>query len=711
MSRSFTIASNQGSMGGGEVMLLSLAEAARELGRDVTIVAPADPPLVVDEAKLRGFRVVAIEGRNTAQYLRNLRRWDAKHRRGLLWCNGLRPALATAGHPDRVVHLHQLPAGKLRALAKLAAHGATRVVVPSPFMARSVEGAEVLWNWSEEMHVPRSVRSDDRPFTLGFLGRLSTDKGIDVLCRAMEQLERRHPGRYRLVLAGESRFVDAAEADRIDTAINALGAAATRKGWVDPEEFFASVDLAVFPSVATESFGLVVAEAMSARVPFVISDSGALPEVACEGHPWIVPAGDASALADTIEAAAADPGRGLDEARQRWEEHFSPTAGRERLRALLDDIDPPPTDPPRVALAHDYLTQRGGAERVALSLAQQFPDAELTTTVYTPDGTYPEFADVDVNPSWIDHWRILHKDFRLGLAFYGIAFSTTPAGRDADVMVVSTTGYAHGIRTKAPKLVYCHSPARFLYLVDDYLGKPWWKTPVGWVLMALRPALIAWDQRAARSAHTYLANSTVVRQRIKDVYGIDAKVVHPPFAIDPDAEQEPIDLPADEFYVVVSRLMPYKNVDVVIDAFRGMPDRHLLVIGRGPLRDQLRANLPSNVTMAEGISDAQMRWAYANATAVIAPSKEDFGLTPVEGFAFGTPTLALRAGGYLDTVVEGVSGWFFDDATPDAVRAAVAHLDEHPLDEEKIREHAQRFSPEAFAAAIDAEIRKVVKDG
>lgn len=364
----------------------------------------------------------------------------------------------------------------------------------------------------------------------------------------------------------------------------------------------------------------------------------------------------------------------------------------------------------RVALAHDYLTQRGGAERVALVLTQVFPGSELVTTVYDPDATYPEFKHVNLKLSFLNRSKQLRRHFRLGLPFYGLAFDHTPTTPGADVVIASSTGFAHGVRADAPKIVYCHSPARFLYLVDDYLGEPWWRTPVGWALMALRPALIRWDRRAAHSAALYLCNSTLVQRRIKDVYGIDARVVHPPAALDPAGPLAPIAEVRgwDRYYLVVSRLMPYKNVDVVIDAFRDMPERRCLVIGRGPLGSSLRANLPANVVMVEGLSDDQMRWAYSHAAAVIAPSREDFGLTPVEGFSFGVPALALRAGGYLDTVQEGVCGWFFDDATAQAIRSAIERLASHPIAHADVLARAQEFTPQAFGDALRAAIAEVV---
>ena len=712
---SFTIASNQGTMGGGEVMMFAIAEAARELGRDVTIIAPQTPGDVVAEARKRGFRVIAIHGDTTGKYLKNLRRWDASERTGLLWCNGLRPAFATSGHPDRVVHLHQRPLGKLRALAVVARHGTLATVVPSASMAEAVSDARVMWNWNPPAR-HRAPRPVEGTVTVGFLGRLSSDKGVPRLCEAMAELKRRHPGRFRLLLAGESRFVDPADAQLVARRIASLGDLVDHRGWMDRDEFFSSVDLSVFPSVWPEPFGLVVSEAMSARCPFVLTDAGALQEVAGPDHPFVARADDATSLADAIERAAEGYDKGLlDAAHDRWQENFSPEAGRARLAEILADVDPEPDQgAPHVAIAHDYLTQRGGAERVVTQFARMFPEAPIITSVYESDLTYPEFSTHEVITSPLNRIGWLRRHFRAGLPLYDWAFDHTEVPAGTDTVLVSTTGFAHGVKTppNCRKVVYCHSPARFLYLADDYLGGHWWRSPKGIVLKVLTPPLRRWDRRAAASADEYLCNSTVVRDRIRDVYGIEAAVVHPPYSLDPTGPQEP--LPGLEghpsFFLTVSRLMPYKNVDVLLRAFADLPDEHLVVIGSGPLRDELHALAPANVSFFEGISDAQLRWAYAHASAVIAPSKEDFGLTPVEGFAFGTPCLALHAGGYLDTV-DGVSGRFFDSATPGAVTQAVRQFRENPLEERTVLDHAGKFSPETFARAIRLHLRPAPERG
>ncbi|WP_236082504.1 glycosyltransferase family 4 protein [Acidipropionibacterium jensenii] len=719
MNRPFTIASNQGWIGGGEVMLLNIAEAARELGRDVTVVAPASPGDVIAQASRRGFATVSIHGRGTAQYLANLRRWDSTQRRGLLWCNGLRPALATSGHTRRVVHLHQIPAGNQRYLAAAARAGALETVVPSDSMTAAVPGSTVMWNWNAP--VPeRPGRAPSTPVVLGFIGRLSKRKGILVLLDALRELDRRQPGRFRLLVAGEPRFVPEKEAEAIRTALASLGEMVETRGWMDRDEFFSAVDCAVVPSVWAEPFGLVAAEAMAARCPLVVTSAGALPEITGPGYPYTADPEDPSSLADAIEAAvAADTDQVLTASRDRWERLFAPGPGRERLAAALDRVDPEPHTGPRVVIAHDYLTQRGGAERVAGCLAEAFPKAPILTSLHDPASTFPQFDNRAVATSPLNASHLLRRKFRFGLPLYAWFFEHAPIPRSADVVVASSTGFAHGVHTPpgTRKLVYCHSPARFLYLSDEYLGGHWWRSPAGWALKALRPGLIAWDHRAAASADRYLCNSAVVRDRIKEVYGIDATVIHPPHILDASGPQEPVDQLAEmspdtgssSFFLVVSRLMAYKNVDVLLKAFAQMPDRRLVVVGRGPMRSELHAIAPANVTFLEGIPDSQLRWLYGHATAVLAPSKEDYGLTPVEGFSFGTPALALRAGGYLDTVVDSVSGYFFDSATPSDVQQAIEQLQEHPLDRTTILKHAEQFSPEAFKNRIRTEVEALAR--
>ena len=361
----------------------------------------------------------------------------------------------------------------------------------------------------------------------------------------------------------------------------------------------------------------------------------------------------------------------------------------------------------RIAIAHDYLTQLGGAERVVLSLTRAFPEAPVYTTLYEPDTTFPEFADVDVRVSPLNRIGYFRRNHRAALPLLAPAIRSMKI--DADLVVASSSGWAHGVPTTGKKLVYCHSPARWLYLPDDYLGDE----PVGRHAAALRvlgPRLRRWDRQAAAGADAYLANSHVVRDRIARVYGIDAPVVFPPHRVDPGvAQRAPEGFgPSDRegYYLLVSRLLPYKNVGTAIDAFRDLPDRRLVIVGRGPLAQELHAQASANVTFLEGVSDEELAWLYAGASALIAPSYEDFGLTVIEAASFGTPALALAAGGYLDTVVESETGYFFANADCERIRDAICTLEGRPLDRSAIRSHAEQFGEPAFIERL----RRTVDD-
>jgi glycosyltransferase involved in cell wall biosynthesis len=331
---------------------------------------------------------------------------------------------------------------------------------------------------------------------------------------------------------------------------------------------------------------------------------------------------------------------------------------------------------PRVVVVHDYLTQRGGAERVALALARAFDDAPVVTSVYARERTFPEFGELDVRPIL----RVPVADPRRLFPVLPLLFGRHRV-RDADVVVCSSSGWAHGVATAAPKVVYCHTPPRWLHVPGDYLlGQPW---PVRAALRAAQTPLRRWDARAAASAARYVANSTTVRERIRRAYGLDAEVVHPPPGLDADGAQEPVDVGDEPFLLAVARARAYKNAGLVEEAAARAGVR-VVVVG----------------SSARTTSDAELRWLYANCRGLVAAAFEDFGLTPVEAMSFGKPVLALRAGGYLDSVVEGVTGAFFDRADVATLAAALARFDERDFDPAAIRGHAEAFAPERFVARM-----------
>jgi glycosyltransferase involved in cell wall biosynthesis len=353
---------------------------------------------------------------------------------------------------------------------------------------------------------------------------------------------------------------------------------------------------------------------------------------------------------------------------------------------------------PSIALAHDYLTQRGGAERVVIALTRAFPGAPLHTSLYQPAGTFPEFAAVDVRPLPLNRLRPLRDRHRLALPLLAPAFSRLHL--EQDVVICSSSGWAHGAHAAGRKIVYCHTPARWLYQPERYLrGR-------GLALRAtattLRPALERWDRRAALSADLYVANSTAVAERIRRIYGLEAEVLPPPPAVVAAGEAEPMEEVDPGFVLCVSRLLPYKNLDAVVGAFAQLPDERLVLVGSGPEEPRLRNLAGSNVTLAGAVSDDQLRWLYRESSALVAASYEDFGLTPLEAAGFGRPSAVLRWGGFLDTVEEGGTGIFFETPSPRAVADAIRTLRLTSWNMSRIRAHADRFSEERFIDRIRA---------
>jgi glycosyltransferase involved in cell wall biosynthesis len=352
----------------------------------------------------------------------------------------------------------------------------------------------------------------------------------------------------------------------------------------------------------------------------------------------------------------------------------------------------------RVAIAHDYLTQRGGAERVVLAMLKAFPGAPVYTSLYERDATFEEFRGVQVRTSFLNRLPPLRRNHRLALPLLAPAFSRLRV--EADVTVCSSSGWAHGVHSLGRKVVYCHTPARWLYQPARYLGeRPRW---AGIALRVLHRPLRRWDRAAARSADRYLANSTVVRERIRALYGLEAEVLPPPLALDPADTQHAIPGVEPGFFLCVSRLLPYKNVDVVASAFARLPSERLVVVGSGPDCDRIRRGAPSNVMVLGRVEDDELRWLYANCFALVAASYEDFGLTPVEAAAFGKPSVVLRWGGFIDTVVDGVTGTFFDAAESESIARAVRLSSQEDWSVDALERHATAYSESRFVDRLRA---------
>jgi glycosyltransferase involved in cell wall biosynthesis len=280
----------------------------------------------------------------------------------------------------------------------------------------------------------------------------------------------------------------------------------------------------------------------------------------------------------------------------------------------------------------------------------------------------------------------------------------------ADAVICSSAGWAHGVKTDGPKIVYCYAVARWLSQRDRYLGGRGSLADVvrRGALSALERPLRAWDQRASRSAERYLVISATTRDFVYRSYGIDAEILHPPLTVIREPP-EPVDGLDHDYFLCVSRLLPYKNVDQVVAAFAALPSERLVVVGRGPDFASLVAAAPRNVEFLSEVSDGTLRWLYDHCAGLIAASYEDFGLTPLEAAAAGRPVAVLRGGGYLETVIEDVTGVFFDSPVANAIADAVRGVRQRDWDAQSIQARAATFGADRFVDRLHEVVAEVVR--
>ncbi|MGI8457564.1 MAG: glycosyltransferase [Propionibacteriaceae bacterium] len=370
----------------------------------------------------------------------------------------------------------------------------------------------------------------------------------------------------------------------------------------------------------------------------------------------------------------------------------------------------------QIALGHDYLTQRGGAERVAEMMLRAYPGSPLYTTLYDPEQTFPEFAGHDIRTSGLDKISVLRRHHRL--AYPLLARATSAMTVDADALLVSSSGWAHGMQTSGKKIVYCHAPARWLYQTERYLGprdgldvKQKLRRAAGAAMITTgRSRQLRWDQQQAAAADRYVVNSTVVAIAVERAYGITAEVLPPPPAMLPGGAVIPVPGIARPFVLCVARLLPYKNVGPVIEAVRALGDVDLVVVGEGPDRARLTGIAAGDprVHLVGKLSDEELRWCYANCEALVAASFEDYGLSPLEAASFGKPTTALHDGGFLDTIDSAVNGVFFGGPDAGMIADALQTCLRQTWQADRIRAHAQKFSAARFTARLRAIVDEVL---
>ncbi len=351
----------------------------------------------------------------------------------------------------------------------------------------------------------------------------------------------------------------------------------------------------------------------------------------------------------------------------------------------------------RVAIVHDYLNQRGGAERVVSVLHEVFPRAPIFTSIVDYDTLWPELRGADIRPTWMQRLPGLKRHFKRYLPLYPKAFSSMNI-EGYDVILSSSSAFAKGVRKNgALHICYCYTPMRFVWDYERYVEKE----ELGPVTRSVLPLFIKrlrdWDLETKDNPDYYVAISTVVKERIRRYYNRDSVVIFPPV----DASKFRPAAGVEDFYLIVSRLNPYKRIEVAVEAFNrlGLP---LRIVGDGPYRKALTKMAGPAVKVLGPVEDSELASLYSRCRALVFPGEEDFGIVPLEANASGRPVIALRAGGALDTVEPGTNGIFFDEPTPESLIEALRFMERNwsSFDPSKVRAHALKFDKSVFKDRI-----------
>ena len=369
---------------------------------------------------------------------------------------------------------------------------------------------------------------------------------------------------------------------------------------------------------------------------------------------------------------------------------------------------------PRIALVHDYLLVRRGAERTFEAIAECWPQAPIYTLLYDREGTEERFAHREVRTSYLQRLGVRQAGFRRLLPAFPSAVRSLPL-QSFDLVVSSSSAFAHAVRTgpRAEHLCYCHSPFRYAWFETD--------RAVAEVAPPLRPLLRrtlgrirASDRSAARRVGTYVANSRLTQERIAACWGRDSELIHPPtdverFSPRPAGERHGSEEPS---LLVVTELVAHKRVDLALEAARGagLP---IAVVGEGPERARLEARFggPGGARFLGRVGDAELDRLYAAARALVLPNVEEFGIAAVEAQAAGRPVVAVAAGGALETVIDGETGVLVPPDDLAALTAALARTDFDRFRPELIAGNAERFSKLTFQRRLKARVEALDQAG
>ena len=355
-----------------------------------------------------------------------------------------------------------------------------------------------------------------------------------------------------------------------------------------------------------------------------------------------------------------------------------------------------------LALVHDWLNQRGGAEDVLETLVTVYPDSPIYTSIYAPDLMPAFYRDWDIRTLWLDHMPGIHSHHQPYLPLYPLAWG----GLDLsayDVILSNKSGFCHGLRhdSRAMHICYCLAPTRYVWQLDAYIAREGFGRLVDLGLRPLIAALRRWDYEAAQRVDHFLAISTEIQQRIQTYYHRASEIIYPPV----DTERFQPSATVEDYYLVVSRLIPYKRIDLAVPAAPrlGLP---LKVGGKGRDLERLKAMAGPTVEFLGYVPDADLPDLMARCKAFIFPGLEDFGITPVQAQAAGRPVIAYAGGGALDTVIPGKTGELFDEQTVESLMAVLQQFDATVYDPAAVRAHAARFDTALFKQQISGYIEQ-----
>ncbi len=362
--------------------------------------------------------------------------------------------------------------------------------------------------------------------------------------------------------------------------------------------------------------------------------------------------------------------------------------------------------PWKVVLAHDWLNGMRGGERCLDLICQMFPNAELYTLLYLPEQVSANIRNRSVHVSGLQRLPFFEHQYRWFLPLFPMAIESFRIPADTDLVLSTSHCVAKGIRPPpgARHLCYCFTPMRYAWaLQEDYFGRHRIRRAAIDLLLA---RLRKWDRRASARVHRFVAISRHIQARIQKHYEREASVVYPPVATDfftpgPVGGHDGYDL-------VVSALVPYKRVDLVVQAYSqsGFP---LKIAGVGTDAQALQRMAAPNVEFLGRVPDEGIRELYRRCRFLLFPGEEDFGIVPLEAQACGKPVVAFGRGGLLETVQAGATGVFFAEQTPEAVHQAVARAERIAWDPAAIRAHAEEFGKARFVAGLRAEIELLME--